>query len=96
MAVNLVDFSNDKYVILKILSEHLIRVGDAQFAPLSQIEIAILAGFSKPKANQLMQELVNEGYVAPYCGMRGKYVVTKDGCYVLDVFRENSTCLSHP
>lgn len=92
MIVNLTDFSNDKYVVLKTLFEHQLRVGDTSFIPLSQQEVSIIVGFSKPKTNLLMKELIADGYVSFFRGLRGKYIITEAGHYVIEVFEKNSPC----
>lgn len=86
MPVNLIDFSNDKYLVLKAMYDHQVQLGTDTYVPFSQAEIAKAAGFAKQKTNQLMQELASEGYIAFYNGVRGKYVITGDGLYVIKVF----------
>lgn len=86
MAVKLTDFSNDKYLVLKALFDHQVQVGSETYVPLSQSEIAVVVGFAKPKTNQLMQELVSEGYITLYKGIRGKYMITTAGLQVVNIF----------
>ena len=88
MSTNLESFANDKYLILKILYKHQLRVGDNMFVPLSQQEIATIAECSKPKINKRMQELSQEGYITSLNGLRGKYVITEKGYDVINTFRE--------
>lgn len=85
----LADFVNEKYLVLKALYDHQVCVGGETFAPLSQQEIAGLVGFARPKTISILQALIDKGYVSVFCGMRGKYVVTKDGLWVIAYF-ENS------
>ena len=76
-------FCNDRFVILKILSEHQIATSKGQISPLSQQEIADIAKFSKLKANRLLNELIETGYVDRPYGKRGKYAITEKGYGVL-------------
>lgn len=86
--VHLTDFANDLYRVLEILDTHQIEMEGESYIPLSQQDIANLAGCSRPKINQLMKELTDHGYVQAYHKMRGKYQLTQAGRKVLRIFRE--------
>ena len=76
-------FGNERYVILKILSEHQVTIGKDRISPLSQQEIADIAECSKLKVNRILNELINAGYVGCFNGKRGKYSITDNGYKVL-------------
>ena len=78
-------FGNDRYTILKILWDNQVTVGDGRFSPLSQQEIADIADCSKLKANRVLNELIDAGYVDSFHGKRGKYAITEKGYSVLDL-----------
>jgi len=84
--VHLTDFSNDKYVVLKAMHAHQIPFGEDYVVPLSQEEISQIVDFSRPKVNQLMKELMEDGYIEPYHDKRGRYMLTPRGLTVVDVF----------
>ena len=50
-------FSNDRYSILKLLSENQVTIKESSYVTLSQQEIADMAHFSKLKTNKLLNEL---------------------------------------
>ncbi len=55
-------FMNDRMKVLQIINEHQICMEENRFCPLNQQEIADLVPCSKLKANQIIRELINEGY----------------------------------
>ena len=83
-------FGNDRYVILKLLSENQIKVKDDYYVPLSQQEIADMAHFSKLKTNKLLNELIGGDYVGYFQGKRGKYAITEKGLKVLRLMQKNN------
>ena len=54
------------------------------FCPLNQQEIADLVPCSKLKANQIIRELIDAGYVE-MIRSRGRYIVTEKGNIVLEI-----------
>ena len=54
--INLVDFTNDKYKLLKFLYDNKIEIKNNKYIVLSQQEIADSLHFSKNKTNKIMQE----------------------------------------
>lgn len=83
-------FGNDRYLILKLLSENQIKVKDDFYVPLSQQEIADIAHFSKLKTNKLLNELLDNGFVEYFQGKRGKYAITNKGHKVLFLMQKNN------
>ncbi len=69
-------FMNDRMKVLQIINEHQICMEENSFCPLNQQEIANLVPCSKLKANQIIRDLINEGYV-DMMRSRGRYVVTQ-------------------
>ncbi len=69
-------FMNDRMKVLLIINEHQIFIEENSFCPLNQQEIADLVPCSKLKANQIIRDLINEGYV-DMIRSRGRYVVTQ-------------------
>ena len=76
-------FSNDRYSILKLLSENQVTIKESSYVTLSQQEIADMAHFSKLKTNKLLTELIQDGYIGLFNGKRGKYMLTEKGLKVL-------------
>lgn len=81
-------FSNDRYRILKLLSENQVKVKDVSYVSLSQQEIADMAHFSKLKTNKLLNELIDDGYIGLFNGKRGKYMLTEKGLKVLRIIQK--------
>ena len=88
MSFSLDIFSNDKYQILKLISDNHIQIKNEIYTPLSQQEIADLAHMSKLKTNKILNELKTGGFIDYYKGKRGKYVVTDDGKTVIDIISQ--------
>ena len=83
-------FSNDRYSLLKLLSDNQVKVKDDFYVPLSQQEIADMAHFSKLKTNRLMNELIDGEYVGFFNGKRGKYAITDKGHKALHLIQKNN------
>lgn len=81
-------FGNDRYAILKLLSENQVKIKENYYVSLSQQEIADIARFSKLKTNRLLNELLKEGFVDYFNGKRGKYTITNNGLRVLHLMQE--------
>ncbi len=71
-------FMNDRMKILQIINQHQICVEGNSFCPLNQQEIADLVPCSKFKANQIIRELIDAGYIE-MIRSRGRYIVTEKG-----------------
>ena len=83
-------FSNDRYSLLKLLSDNQVKVKDDFYVPLSQQEIADMAHFSKLKTNRLMNELIDGEYVGFFNGKRGKYAITDKGHKAVHLIQKNN------
>jgi predicted transcriptional regulator len=77
-------FMNDRMKVLQIIYQHQISVEGNSFCPLNQQEIADLVPCSKLKANQIIRELIDAGYVE-MIRSRGRYIVTEKGNTVLEI-----------
>jgi len=69
-------FTNDKYKVLKCMSERQISVLGIQVVKLSQQEIADTLHFTKTKVNSIISDLKIDGYLLQQ-SPRGKYVLTE-------------------
>ena len=78
--LNLVQFTNDKYKILKFLFDNQI---------LSQQEIADSLHFSKNKTNKIIQELKKDNFIDNFNNTKGKYIITENGCNAIRVIDNN-------
>jgi len=76
-------FGNDRYLLLKKISTCQITAGGDTYIPLSQQEIADICGFSKSRANRIINELIDAHVIHRYKGCRGKYLITAVGNNVL-------------
>jgi len=76
-------FVNDRFVILKTLYENQVTIGENQFTPVTQEELANLTQFSKAKVNKLLNELIDGGYVIMFNSIKGRYQITNSGYEVL-------------
>ena len=83
-------FANDKYTLLKLLSENQVKIKDDFYIPLSQQEIADMAHFSKLRTNKFLNELIDNGFLEVYQGKRGKYAITNKGYKVLYLIQKNN------
>lgn len=76
-------FINDRMKTLVVLHEHLVEIDGVKVCPMNQIEIAKSIGCSKSKANQLLKELLEAGYIS--VPKKGRYVLTTEA---LNIFEE--------
>lgn len=86
MEFDLAFFANDRYTILKLLYDNQVKIKNDFYVPLSQQEIADIAHFSKIKANRILNELINAGYITYFNGKRSKYTITTKGKMMLQLF----------
>lgn len=73
---NLINFTNDKYKILKFLFDYQIEIKNNKYIALSQQEIADNLNFSK---NKIIQELKKDSFIDSYNNIKSKYIITKKG-----------------
>jgi len=76
-------FFNNRMKILLIVSKYQIKVGKNCFCPLNQQEISELVPCSKLKANQILNELINEGYIE-MIRQKGRYILTEKGMKIVE------------
>ncbi len=72
-------FVNDRFQILKILYDNQVTIGDNQFVPVTQEELASLLDWSKAKVNKVLNEVIDAGYVTVFNGSKGRYQITENG-----------------
>ena len=83
--INLIDFTNDKYKLLKFLYDNQIEIKNNKYIALSQQEIADSLHFSKNKTNKIMQELKKDNFIDTFNNIKGKYIVSNKGNKVIGV-----------
>ena len=71
-------FVNDKMKVLLILKEHQVEIEGISVCPLNQQEIANQVPCGKLKANQIIKELIDDGYVE-MMRINGRYIITEKG-----------------
>ena len=87
--INLVDFTNDKYKLLKFLYDNQIEIKNNKYIALSQQEIADSLHFSKNKTNKIIQELKKDNFIDTFNNTKGKYTVSDKGNKVVEIIEEN-------
>lgn len=75
-------FVNEKTKVLIILKENQLPIDGKSICPLNQLEIANLVPCGKLKVNQILKELIDDGYVE-MLHMKGRYIVTAKAYEVL-------------
>ncbi len=75
-------FINDKMKVLLILREHQVEIEGIKLCPLNQQEIANRVPCGKLKANQLINELIDDGYIEMKRS-KGRYIITEKGFELL-------------
>lgn len=88
--INLIDFTNDKYKLLKFLYDNQIEIKNNKYTVLSQQEIADSLHFSKNKANKIMQELKKDNFIDTFNNTKGKYIVNDKGNKVVEIIENNN------
>ncbi len=79
---DILGFVNEKMKILLILKQHQVKIDDMLVCPLNQQEIASQVPCGKLKANQLINELIDDGYVE-MMRLKGRYIITEKGFELL-------------
>ncbi|SEV85321.1 hypothetical protein [[Clostridium] fimetarium] len=79
---NLEYFINERTKVLRIIKDNTLDIEGKSVCPLSQIEIAKLVPCSKQKANQIINELIDENYIQ-MVRSKGRYSLTDEGEMVL-------------
>lgn len=76
-------FINSRMKVLLIISDHYIKTENNSFCPLNQQEIANLVPCSKLKVNQILKELIEEGYVQ-MLRSKGRYALSKKSINIIN------------
>lgn len=74
-------FINDRMRILMLLNQNLVNIDGVQMCPMNQNEIANEIGCSKVKANQLIRELIDEGYILTF--KKGRYSLSDEAIDII-------------
>lgn len=82
----LINFFNVKMKVLIVINDHMVKMDGDEFCPLSQQEIASLVPCGKVKANQIINELIKEGYIETI-RTKGRYCLTSEGKEILYKFK---------
>ena len=76
-------FVNEKTKVLVILRENQLPINGKSICPLNQQEIANLVPCGKFKVNQILKELIDNGYVE-MLHTKGRYIITSKGEEMLE------------
>lgn len=76
-------FVNEKTKVLLIFKENQLEIDGKNVCPLNQQEIAGLVPCGKFKVNQIIKELIDEGYVE-MVRVKGRYFITEKGYELLE------------
>lgn len=77
------NFVNEKTKILLIFKENQLEIEGKNICPLNQQEIASLVPCGKLKVNQIIKELIEDGYVE-MVHAKGRYLITTKGYELLE------------
>lgn len=83
-------FVNDRFKVLEILNQYQMQVQEAKFSPLTQQEISEILHCSKAKINQIINELIDSGYIEFYNNTKGRYVITNKANKVLHLIQKRN------
>mgnify|MGYP002512379227 CR=1 FL=1 len=75
-------FVNEKMKVLLIFKENQLEIEGRNICPLNQQEIASLVHCGKLKVNQIIKELIDDGYVE-MVHTKGRYFITAKGYELL-------------
>ncbi len=87
MVADLEVFTNDKYKLLKWISDNEVQYRKTKYLSSSQQEIAETLHYSKSKTNKYMNELINLNYLKRY-KEKGKYALTKQGYEAINIIEK--------
>lgn len=77
------NFVNKKTKILLIINENQMNIAGKNICMLNQQEIAARMHCCKSKVNQIIKELVEEGYIE-MLHAKGRYLITSKGYEILE------------
>ena len=84
IGANLEIFTNDKYKLLKWISENEVQYKKSKYLYSSQQEIAETLHYSKSKTNKYINELIKMKYLKKY-SQRARYSVTEKGLKAINI-----------
>ena len=84
----IINFINEKMKVLLVISENSMKIDGIKVCPLNQQEIANQVPCGKPKVNQIIRELTEEGYVETL-RTKGRYVLTEKAEILVKGLLEN-------
>ncbi len=87
-------FYNDKYKVLKCMSDRQIEVSGEMVVHLSQQDVANILHISKVKVNIIISELKKDGYVSTK-ELRGKYYLTEKAAEALSKSSSSDDAVEH-
>lgn len=70
-------FFTDTYKVLSLINRDCYQVGGS-YASITQKEIAKELGFNHMKANEIVKNLIDAGYLTTVPKHRGRYIVTDE------------------
>lgn len=77
------NFVNEKTKVLLIFKDNQLQIEGKSVCPLNQQEIARLVPCGKLKVNQIIKELIEDGYVE-MAHAKGRYFITTKGYELLE------------
>lgn len=83
------NFVNKKTKVLLIFKENQLEIDGKSICPLNQQEIASLVPCGKLKVNQIIKDLIEEGYVE-MLHAKGRYFITSKGYELLEKMSLNN------
>ena len=86
--MQLCEFGNDKFVVLKMLYDRQMPYKKQKYASLTQQELADLCHFSKSKCVAIVKWLIENNFVIHYLDMKNKYQITDAGLSVIKMMKK--------
>lgn len=77
------NFVNERTKVLLIFNENQLEIDGKSICPLNQQKIASLVPCGKLKVNQIIKDLIEEGYVE-MVHAKGRYFITNKGYELLE------------
>lgn len=76
------NFLNDNYLILKLLYDNQVIVFGEEVIPITQNDVCEKLGFSKNKIYKIFQNFQQDGILI--CHSKGKYSLTNKAKYIIE------------
>ena len=74
---------NDNYKILNIIQENTVELMDTKYCPLSQEQIASIAGINRITCGNIINKLKDEDLVDKNLSANKHYILTEDALSIL-------------